>query len=141
MSAKSLVQKAAAASVISGAALALSLGAAHSASADTAGLAKNHHVVYWTNFLVTQNNGIFADVTRDSVLNYNRWSGPSDHLGKHIIMDSLYSKFAQTTSAYEQFNANRDRQRRHHCGEDDQSLDFWPVAINRHRPLRPGESE
>ena len=126
MSVTSFVKKAAAASVVSGAALALSLGAVHTASADTANLAKNHHVVYSTSFHVTQNNGIFADVTKDSTVNYDRWSGPSDHLGKYIIMDSLYSGAAQTTSAYDQFNATEIDDAGTIAVKTTQSLDFWP---------------
>jgi hypothetical protein len=116
VSVTSFVKKAAA-SVVSGAALALSLGAVHTASADTANLAKNHHVVYSTSFHVTQNNG---------TVNYDRWSGPSDHLGKYIIMDSLYSGAAQTTSAYDQFNATEIDDAGTIAVKTTQSLDFWP---------------
>ena len=45
---------------------------------------------------------------------------------RFIIMDSLFSKSAQTTSAYDQFNATEIDNAGTIAVKTTQSLDFWP---------------
>jgi len=129
MSLRSIATKATTGLGIAGAALALSLAAAGPASAEATGpgLAHGHIFTEYASFNVTQNNGIFPDVKAHDVETSSISWSPYDIPGsKEMVLHNLYSDWAQTTHAYDQFQVTEIDNVGTVRVTTTQSLDFWP---------------